>query len=244
MKIKTKNSGFTLIESMVVLFIIGLLSFIGVIGFSKVNRIKSIEKAASKISFETNSARDFALFGKEINGIYPCGYGIVLDRYSNEIKNAYISGAGVDRISAMENDKSCDDYILNQTAELNTSAVFNDVANLTLDKVQTDDIHMMRNGTFIDLDDGKDCLVVLFSAPRGKAYWCSSSDSECPPSSCTFQPFSEVGTVNQDLSLVSLLFQDNSSIKNRSCLSIYPSGNTALKADVSPNCYEEGEHSH
>lgn len=222
---KNTNKGFTLIEAMIVIFIIGLLSFIGAIGFGKVNRQKMIEKASSKISFELNSTRNSSFFGKVVNNKYPCGYGIAIRQGKSDFQEIYTSGSGLDRVGAMESDTSCDDLIKNKEIDI-AEAPVSDPSNLTLDKVSIERVDKVNNNQLTSAN----CLVILFSAPRGNAYYCVSN-SACPPSKCTFQAFSESGSLNSDLFLATLLVSEGSN-NARSCLSLYPSGNTGVKADV------------
>jgi len=219
---KNKNKAFTLIESMVVLFIIGLLSFIGAIGFGKVNRQKMVQQAAYRISTDISANRDYSIFGKPVSEKYPCGYGISLKKGGGEIKNVYTSGTGMDRVSTMEANKTCDELIENKEVELKES-VADDPNSLSLEKTAIEKTQLYQGGA----SKGEyGCLVLLYSAPRGKMFYCTGSASTCPPVKCTFQIFSESGSNNKSdfFSADVMITEGNNS--ERSYLRIYPSGNS------------------
>lgn len=231
-----KNKAFTLIESMIVIFIIGMLTAIGAIGFGKVTSQKILQQATNRTSDSVKTNRDYSVFGKIISSQYPCGYGLALQQNAGQIKEVYTSGSGIDRVSAMENDKSCDELVDGAEVDLGVSSE-TDPANLTLGKAVVEGMHRIENGQVADAGDGPKCLVLLFSAPRGKAYSCTSSGDTCPPSKCTFEPFSEGQTADSNLLMVSMkLLEGNAT--DRSCLTLFPSGNSQVVSDVI-NCFSQ-----
>ena len=223
-KIKQRQ-GFTLIESMIVLFIIGLLSFIGAIGFGKVNRQKMVQQAAYRISTDISASRDYSVFGKQVSGKYPCGYGVSLKKGGGEIKNVYTSGSGLDRVSTMEQDKTCDELIDNKEVELRESPV-DDPNNFSLGKTEIDQTQLYQKGAPVSANEGYGCLVLLYSAPRGKMFYCTGSASSCPPAKCTFQIFSESGLNNKSDYFSAVITLTEGANAEKSYLKIYPSGNS------------------
>jgi len=229
-----KNKAFTLIEAMVVLFIIGMLTVIGALGYGKVTRQQMLQQATGRASDDVRANRDYSVFGKVIDSKYPCGYGVALQQGANQIKEVYTSGSGVDRVSAMEADKSCDELVDGVQVDLGVSSEA-DPASLALDKATIEEMHRIENGQVADGGSGPKCLVLLFSAPRGKAWFCTSSGSVCPPNKCSFGAFLEGQTADSNLLMLSLKLSEGS-VTDRSCLSFYPSGGSLVSADVA-SCF-------
>jgi|GEM_PF-1617011 len=232
-----KKPAFTLIEAMIVVFIIGALSMIGAIGFGKVTRQKSLQQAATRIGAEASAVRDYSIFGKQVDSKYPCGYGIAITKGASGeggIKEVYTSGVGVDRVSAMESDKSCDELIDGVDVALSKSAA-TDPTGLSLGKAATEETYHYQNS--VPAGSGINCLVVLFSAPRGKAYYCASADSgdSCPPAQCLFNPFSEELAIKSDFFLTSLKLTEGANTDG-ACVSLHPSGFNQITLD-NPNCF-------
>ena len=221
-KIRQRKQAFTLIEAMVVLFIVGILSATAAIGYGKANRMKMVEQAAQRISTEVSRLRDYSIYGQEVSNKFPCGYGVVISKGKSEIGEVYTSI--IDRISAMGENKTCDELIENKDVQIAGISV-GDPNDLSLKKVTVEKLTRVKDGASIDSDIG--CLTLLFSAPRGVSYYCLSASSNCPPANCTFKVFSESGSLNSDLFLANLLIQEGNN-SDRGYLRIYPSGNSEL----------------
>ncbi|MFH1182864.1 MAG: prepilin-type N-terminal cleavage/methylation domain-containing protein [Candidatus Moraniibacteriota bacterium] len=183
---KKQGRGFTLIESMVVLFIIGLLSAVAGIGYGTAARSKKIEQAARKITSELDATRDNAVFGQEIEDKYPCAYGIALSAsHEGGLKSVYTSGTvsiGGDAVEltregAMEKDLTCDELVdsaINGNQEVSFSYKTGD--GLSFGNVDIYSIYHNLDPALLK------CVVILFSAPRGAAYYYSDSFADCPSS--------------------------------------------------------------
>lgn len=232
---KRINKGFTLIESMIVLFIIGVLSAVGAIGFGKVGRQKMVQQASNRIGTEISNARDYSIFGKQVNEKYPCGYGIAIKRMEPDVNNedkkiwnVYTSGDRVNRVETMADNKTCDELIDNKEVDLGESPV-DDPNNLSLKPALTNESQKYQksgsNIIPIGPANGYGCLVVLFSAPRGKMFYCSGSGSACPPNKCVFQPFSESDLIYSDFFQISVLLTEGNN-NEKGYLRVYPSGNS------------------
>jgi len=229
-----KYQAFTLIESMIVIFIIGLLTVIGAIGFGKVSRQKALQQAASRVNSETSAVRDYSLFGKQINGKFPCGYGIAVKKDSSSVKEVYASGSEgveIDRVSAMEGDYSCDELIDEKHVDLSESPDA-DPANLSLGNIYLAEILRIQDNSIVDSES--DCLVVLFSAPRGKAYYCMATGDSCPPDNCLLRAFTEGEIYDSNFFSLTLKMLESGS-NDLTCISLYPSGKTRTISDVD-NC--------
>jgi len=208
---------FTLIEAMIVLFIIGLLSLVAAIGYGNAARQKLIEQSARRVATELSRVRNYAVFGQGIEGTYPCGYGMAIGKDNREIKDIYTSR--IDRLQAMDSDKTCDELIKGQAVDLSEITVSNTDDLLLGDKIILDKIIHSNNGN----SSGSNCLVVLFSAPKGNPYYYASNDSSCPPANPAFQSFS--GSPNYFLATLKV---DEGSSSNQGDVKIYPSGNTEV----------------
>lgn len=220
MDLKEKKA-FTLIESMVVLFIIGLLAAIGAIGFGKVNRAKMLQLASSRIGFGVGQARNYSIYGKDIgSNVYPCGYGIYIKKGDSNFKIVYTNA--LNRVDAMNQDKTCNELIDNKNVTLGELTV-DDSSDLSLGNVSVDYL----NGIVPPEDD---CAVILFSAPRGGAYYCSGKGSgECPssPSECVFKVFNDGNDSTPNKVDTKLKISEGINTDSAS-LEIYSSGNTEL----------------
>jgi prepilin-type N-terminal cleavage/methylation domain-containing protein len=73
--ILTKNSGFTLIEMMIVMAIIGILSATGFMGYQSAKRNAALRAAQREVATVIRLAQGYALQGKTQGDITPCGYG-------------------------------------------------------------------------------------------------------------------------------------------------------------------------
>jgi len=224
---KTKTSqGFTLLEAMVVLFIIGLLSLTVAIGYGKASRQKMIEQSSGKISAELTAARDYSVFGQKIGESYPCGYGVAIGKDKNKIEGIYTSGDNMDRVGAADQNKTCDELIDKQQIALSAMPT-DDQKSLSLEKASVARIDQVNSNIISDPDLG--CLVVLFSAPRGMVYYCSGSGSSCPPNSCTFNVLAENSSLG-DYFLTTLFVKEGFS-QTKGYVKTYPSGNSEFLAE-------------
>jgi len=225
-----KNNGFTLIEAMVVLFIIGLLTLIAGIGYGKANRQKMVEQAAGRIKTELDHTRDYAIFGQAVGDGFPCGYGVAVGKGKNEIKDIFTSAADLDRSAASDADKTCDELINGKEVTLsNISSEQLLLSQGGIAKIKQSD-RFFRASSEININ----CFVVLFSAPRGQSYYCESTGSSCPPSSCSFAIFSEDSSSSNPKNshyFYSTLTVTESILSSEGYLKMYPSGNTEYSAD-------------
>jgi prepilin-type N-terminal cleavage/methylation domain-containing protein len=240
-----KIKGFTLIESMIVLFIISLLSTVSGIGYGIANRSKKIEQAGRKINTEIDATRNYAVFGQEVNGKFPCGYGIILNKnQANKIGIIYTSGSityegqtvELTREGAMEKDFTCDQLInsaLNDNQAINFSSSGNDNFSSSDNTLVVSSLsHIIA-----DSEDTVKCFAVLFSAPRGAAYYFADS-ANCPAEasgSAKFNLFSETTAYLGDFGANHVIKDTNyfltklqiseGFITSQKCHKTYPSGN-------------------
>lgn len=201
------------------LFIIGLITTLAALGFSKANRQKQLDSAARVVKSAISNARDYALFGQEVEGKYPCGFGVVLNKDSGEssgIKTVYVQNA--DRIEVMETDNTCDDKVKGSSVKL--AVMDGQEEQEWADSVLLTGIKNISGGA-------ESCSIILFSAPRSGSYYCSCD--ACPPTgdtNCACSVFSDdSGELNEkyfqtEFEIVEGILSDTLSQK------IYASGNT------------------
>ena len=76
----SKESGFTIFELLVVIFIIGLLSSGVLLSYRKSKRLYALNQSAHQLISDLRKAQNMALSGVDINETTQyCGYGIVID---------------------------------------------------------------------------------------------------------------------------------------------------------------------
>lgn len=227
-KIKT-NSGFTIIESMVVLFIIAVLTGIAAIGFSKANQNKLAEQASRRASIETGRVRNDSFSGLKINDIYPCGYAISFkkgEQSPNELFLSYTSSSDLNRLRTISENLLCDEKIKDQDVLLsNMSVDYSD--DLKLGNVYIEEASKFEEN--VNVNENIDCLTLLFSAPRGGSYYCTSSSNNCPPSQCHFNVFTEINSPKSDyFQLIVSTQRSFTGGISKKLLKIYPSGNVEI----------------
>ncbi len=223
--VRRSEMGFTIIESIVVLFIIGVLSATAALGFSRANREKIVEQASRKVSAEMGKIRDASFLGQKINDIFPCGYALSVkknDAQDGSFSLSYTSGTGMDRLSVIDEDKICDEKINDKLVTLsNTPDV--SAKDLALSKARITKIDGTKMGLGADLG----CLTILFSAPRQGSYYCEGVANACPPASCTFKNFSEDGSqINERYFDITFSTSEALVQATTKKLRIYASGNT------------------
>jgi len=175
-----KRKGFTLIESMIVIFIIGLLSVIATIGYGHASRQKKLEKAIQRVDNRIDYMRGAALFGEEVEDEYPCGYGVALEKGGSEVIS--ISTDGISRLDILSQGESCDEGLSDEAVDLKENNLGDEnVSSLGSIKIEK-----------IEESNGSDvkCLSLIYSAPRGSSYYCISDGVSCPPASCFLDVFS------------------------------------------------------
>lgn len=87
MKIKTHNRGFTLIEALVVIFIIGLVSAILIVNWRRNEKQYQVQRIAQEIVQNIRRAQDMALNSFKYGTEVPYSYGIFFDKND---KDSYI----------------------------------------------------------------------------------------------------------------------------------------------------------
>ncbi len=252
MQNKNKESAFTLIEAMVVLFIVGLLSMTAALGYGQMSRDKAMEQASQRVGQQLSQARDYAVFGKEIlkdpsntnSSFFPCGYGVTFSTGNvsgndNGSDLSLLYSSDKDRIGTMDSNQSCDEAIINGGA---TNLAENTVDEADYVSSSTDKLVHLKNVKVESIEDNLGnktigCLTVLFSAPRGGSYLgtypgmysgdIAKCTSECPPKACNFGVFSESSTALPAYFLINLIISDGSNNSKR-VLKVYPSGNMEL----------------
>ncbi len=174
-----KEKAFTIMEVVIVLFLIATLSTISALGFSKASRQKKIDEAGRTIRSGLGLVRDYALFGQTVSttggDIMPCGYALSVGKDQNLSTGLYTSTPGLDRISVMDIDKTCDQVMQEKTFALTDLKLDNQTWNSSV-KVDS----LVRDSVPYD------CVAFLFSAPRGGSYYCASLTSKCPPTNGSF----------------------------------------------------------
>lgn len=122
MKLKINNKGITLVEVIVVVFIVTLFSAILISDFPKIRRQFALSRATYKLTQDLRKAQDMGLSGqfKTTDGtvLDATGYGVFIDLRSGENKK-YIIYADIDDGSGGDQQyTSTQDYIL-ETVDLN-----------------------------------------------------------------------------------------------------------------------------
>ena len=198
-----KNKAFTVVEVVVVLFIIGLISSLAALGFSKAKRQRLLYETGRIIKSGVSNARDYALFGQEEEGKYPCGYGLAVSKDSEVARILYVSSQ--DRITAMESDQTCDEYIASPSIPklkaMSSQEGQSWTSNVAVATIGSEGFSAPNNN----------CAVVLFSAPRGGAYYC-----DCPgncdfgnDTDCDCRVFSDTGdSVNENYYNIGLKLEE------------------------------------
>ena len=87
LKIKNSVRGITLIEILVVIFIIAVFSSILVVNFPKIARQFALTRAVYKMSQDLRRAQDMALSGQQVQGINVKGYGVYINLDSPSLGN-------------------------------------------------------------------------------------------------------------------------------------------------------------
>jgi len=214
MKWKKQNLGFTLIEAMVVVFIIGLFSLIAALGYGTATRQKILDQAGRKISSALDRARNYSIFGQKVGedagDKYPCGYGISIENGKSRIEKIYTSW---DRLNAINTDTTCDEVIKSGSGNNIQFENTGDDSGSDLEGVMVEKI---TNSSGADVN----CLTVLFSVPRGMSYYCTT----CPPKNCSaLQTFSE-----EIFTSTLKINQEGSSSENKAYVKVYPNGNVEI----------------
>ena len=84
------KKGFTIIEILVVVFIVGLMSAILVVNWRKNEQTYLVQRTAQEIAQNIRKAQDLALSGKKAGTVTPSFYGVFYDK--NDINNYIIFG--------------------------------------------------------------------------------------------------------------------------------------------------------
>ena len=69
-----KNKGFTLVELLIVIAIIGIMSAVSIVSLQNGKTEKEVETAATQVAAAIREAQNNALTGKKNNGETPCDY--------------------------------------------------------------------------------------------------------------------------------------------------------------------------
>jgi type II secretory pathway pseudopilin PulG len=219
---KKKSEGFTIIESVIVLFIIGLLTVTASVGFSRANREKIADQSSRKMSAELGKLRDSSFLGQKVNDIFPCGYALSIKKDDvNDDKSfwlAYTSGSRMDRLSVIDDDKICDEKIKDLSIEL-SSVPGTSPLDVSLGKARISNI----DGSTLGLSNNLSCLTLLFSAPRQGSYY-STDCAASLPANFTFKEFSGDNKYFE----VTFIATDRFALPATKILRISPSGNTSV----------------
>jgi len=246
--IKKTEQAFTLIEAMTVIFILGLLSMTAALGYGQINRDKALDQASQRVGLQMSQSRDYAVFGKEIESKFPCGYGVTFTKSNINDNGADLIlqyTSTIDRVGIMAKDVSCDDLLIGFEKEEGVYVLKNNLIDLgrnTVDEADylsspDDKMVHLKNVIIKKITDSAggevDSLTTLFSAPRGGSYYATvgGSDPSCveaiPPVQCNFKIFSENSTVNSTFFKVTLRIRDGNADSEK-VVTIRPSGNIEI----------------
>ena len=92
-KMKKRRNGFTLIEMSVVLFILTFIAAIVFANYREGERQFALQRSAHKLAQDIRSVQAMAVASREIEGLFPKGYGIYFEETGS---NEYILFADVD----------------------------------------------------------------------------------------------------------------------------------------------------
>lgn len=219
---KKKLEGFTIIESVIVLFIIGLLTATASVGFSRANREKLADQSSRKMSAELGKLRDSSFLGQKVNEIFPCGY--TLSMKKDDVNDGqsfwlgYTSGSRMDRLSVIDDNNICDEKIKAPPIQI-SSIPETSPLDVSLGKARISKI----DGSAMGILGDPNCLTILFSAPRQGSYY-STECAASLPANFTFQEFSGENKYFD----VTFIATDRFAIPATKILRISPSGNTSM----------------
>jgi len=247
MKNKYRNSqAFTLVESLVVLAVIGLITAVAALGFGEATRQKMLENASRKIQGQLSKARDLSIFGEEVTidniTMYPCGYGVILKKGSEDGDSGAIIPVYTnnnDRIFTVDQNTTCDEEFLarnpekpssNQVSLKINSNIDNELLDLNKEQSAIKEIKI-KTPEEVNVGGGQ-CAAFLFSSPRGGAYYAilDNCDSFMANQNDTFilKSFTNDPQGNNPPSLAVVKMESKDNQSSSKTVKIYPSGNVEI----------------
>jgi len=167
-----KNKGFTIIESMIVVVIIGFLTAIATVGFTQAERQKKLEKAAQRVGNNLDYVRNASFFGEKIGEEFPCGYGLSIGVDSQKVNT--FGTVGLDKLERLNANESCDTAFEEEVTVEKKD--FKTADNKSLEEVKIQSIKKAGN---IDVS----CIHFIFSSPRGNSYYAEDTKLGCDSNS-------------------------------------------------------------
>jgi len=167
-----KNKGFTLIESMIVVVIIGFLTAISTFGFTQAERQKKLEKAAQRVGNNLDYVRNASFFGEKIGEQFPCGYGLSIGVDNQKIDT--FGTVGLDKLERLNANESCDTAFEEKVTIEKKDFKTADTKSLEEVRIQS----IKKEGT-IDVN----CVHFIFSSPRGNSYYAEDASLGCDSNS-------------------------------------------------------------
>lgn len=147
-----KNSGFSLIEVVTVMAIIGIMTAVSIVSLRSARTGNNLENSRREVASAIKLAQSFALQGKTVSGIAPCGFGFRVTDNGTAYQIFYILPSGSLSCDTMNNDS--------------------DTRNCSIIACTKLEGYSLKNNVTINPYAGKD---IYFTIPHGNVYGSSGN---------------------------------------------------------------------